>query len=323
MIVLCPKGNLYDRLVENGIPVSETNFGLRHLCSLRRKLAKFNSVTINTHLLGTTFWTTLSLLFNNEATVVATLLNPIMYENMPVVKKVFFPPIVSLLALKVKMFVGVSEEICWSVKKITRNVPIHYFPTSINLNKFPYSSVDISKSAYNVAVLGRLSYAKGHDYFIAAADLICKIRSDITFYIIGDGERREELGKKVDSLNLTSKIIITGYLPDMKQILRTVDIVVMPSLFEGIPCLLLETMAMGIPVIASAVGGIPNVITNGHNGILVSPRNEKEICEGVIELIADKTLRVKISQNGRKKIEDDFNSEITYREYAKILDNER
>lgn len=323
VLVLCPMGSLYERLSEKGIPVSETNFGLRHLLSLRRKLTQFNNATINTHLLGTAFWTVLSLSIYNRAKVVVTLHNPLMYENMTSVKKLIFPIILRLLTIKVKRFIGVSEEICASVKKYICNIPIHYFPTSVNVNDFPYCGIDISKSTYNIAIVGRLSFAKGHNYFIAAADLICNVRSDITFYIVGDGELRDELERKVHDLNLTSKIIFMGYLTDIKPVLRTTDIVVIPSLFEGIPCLLLETMAMGIPVIASAVGGIPNVITNGHNGILVSARNEKELCDAIIKLVEDKALRLKLSENGRDKIEKDFNSEMTYREYAKILNNER
>jgi len=323
ILVLCPKGNLYERLLESGIPVSETNFGLMNVLSIRRKLAILGNITINTHLLGTTFWTALSLLFNNKVKVVATLLNPIIYENITVVKKVFFPVIIKLLSLKIKMFVGVSEDICASIKIYTDNIPIHYLPTSINVDDFPYCGVDISKSNYKIAIVGRLSYAKGHKYFISAANLICNIRSDIVFYIIGDGELKEELKKKVDKLNLTSKFIFTGYLKDMKPVLRTVDIVIMPSLFEGIPCLLLEIMSMGIPVIASAVGGIPSVITSGHNGILVSPRNEKEICYEVIKLLEDKVLRKNISLNARTLIENDYNSDIVYKDYTNILNIEK
>jgi len=115
VLLICPSGDLYQRSKEAGIKVLESEFNFFTIYRLRKMLSKYDEITINTHLLGTTFWIVLSMLFKNNVSVVVTLHNPVIYDNIPFVKKTLFPLIVRLLGYKVKSFIAVSKDICTSI----------------------------------------------------------------------------------------------------------------------------------------------------------------------------------------------------------------
>jgi glycosyltransferase involved in cell wall biosynthesis len=318
--LLCPKGDLYIRAKENGIAVKEMKFNFFNIYKINKFIRQFDKVVLNTHLLGTTFWGTLASIFNKRVSIVSNLHNPIIYDNISYHHKIFYPLVLKFISNRVKFFIADSKEISNSIKKYSNRSKVFYIPNSIFIDE-PLIKKDNKNNNYNVCILGRLTFAKGHEYFISAAELICKERNDVNFFIIGEGELKVQLEEVVKEKSLESKIIFTGFVADLKSILVNIDIVVVPSLFEAIPLVLLEVMAMGIPVVATNVGGIPNVITNNINGLLVLPRNEREIYSAVIRLLNDENLRYQIGSNGRERIINNFNSEKLYREYCDILLN--
>jgi glycosyltransferase involved in cell wall biosynthesis len=122
----------------------------------------------------------------------------------------------------------------------------------------------------------------------------------------------------VDRLGLTDSVLFTGFQMDVFEIIATFDVTVLPSFFEGMGRVLLEAMAMEKPVVASRVGGIPDLVEDGVNGFLVSPGKIRELREGLLKVLCDRKLARKLGRQGRKRINDQFSAETMVQSIDKI-----
>ncbi len=154
---------------------------------------------------------------------------------------------------------------------------------------------------------GRLSREKGVADLIRAVKMLTEFGAPIKLLLLGDGEQRVELEVLASESGVTDKLFFAGFQDDVEDWLNAMDIFVLPSLSEGTPMALLEAMASGLPCIASAVGGIPQVIDSGIDGILVAPGNPKEICDAIYSLCADTEKQEILSHNAKQKITHKFN----------------
>ncbi len=139
--------------------------------------------------------------------------------------------------------------------------------------------------------VAELTKNKGLDYFIQAIYGLKKRGGNIKAVIIGEGEDENKLKELVRRLGLESDILFAGFIADAWKLLRSFDIFVLPSLKEGLPYTILEAMAEGIPVIAASTGGIPDLIQNEKNGILVPAKNSLALENALFELMSKKTKR--------------------------------
>ena len=124
--------------------------------------------------------------------------------------------------------------------------------------------------------------------------------------LVGNGELRKELEERVRSLGLERHVIFTGWREDAAQLLWGIDLLVMPSLTEGFPLVLLEAMADSLPVIANRTGGIPELIRHGQTGRLVEPGNEQQLAEEIVSLLEQPEERVQLGEQGRRRLEENF-----------------
>ncbi|MBT2639687.1 glycosyltransferase family 4 protein [Bacillus sp. ISL-39] len=177
----------------------------------------------------------------------------------------------------------------------------------IDTNKFAPCSIKTEYQTVFIGAVGRLSPEKGHQYLFRA---ISHLKSrDIKCFIIGGGALEKELKELAESLQVADKIVITGFVSDVQSAIEQMDIMVMPSLREGLPIALLEAMSMGKAVIASEVGGIPDVITHNKTGLLVRAANVKELA-AAIEYMLDKPARRRaLGKEAHQYIVDQFQIE--------------
>ena len=155
-------------------------------------------------------------------------------------------------------------------------------------------------------MIGRLVPQKGHRYFLLALkELLTQIKTKSL--IVGSGPLESKLKELTKSLGLGNSVIFTGFRQDITNILQETDILVMPSLREGLPMILLEAMATGVPVIAARVGGIPEIIIDAETGLLVNPKDTLGLSRAIKRLIEDKDLRLRLSNNAKKMIDSEFN----------------
>src|SRR5207244_4478612 len=122
-----------------------------------------------------------------------------------------------------------------------------------------------------VGAAGRLSPEKGFDVLVDAIALVRDHNPDVAFAIFGDGPCRPDLQQQISSLGLTGAVALAGFRLDLDQYLPHLDLLVLPSHTEGLPNVVLEACAAGVPVVATAVGGTPEVIEDGASGFLVPP----------------------------------------------------
>jgi glycosyltransferase involved in cell wall biosynthesis len=176
-----------------------------------------------------------------------------------------------------------------------------------------------------VAMIGRFDrYQKGHQYFIEAARIINEKMSEVNFLIVGGTANEEEekfkkeLEEKVKEIGLFEKIIFTGFYPDLIYLLSNVEIVVIPSLYEAPSAVAMEASAMRRPVVASNVGGIPEVIIEGETGFLVPPKDPQAIAEKVIFLLRNPQIAKEMGEKGYQRVKTCFTLEKMVREHEKI-----
>jgi glycosyltransferase involved in cell wall biosynthesis len=143
----------------------------------------------------------------------------------------------------------------------------------------------LSNSDIVVGVVGRLSPEKGHRYFVEAFALAVRGRPKLKAIFVGDGPEKKSLIEMIANRGLGNKIILAGYQEDVSSFYHAFDVVALPSLMEGMPNAALEAMMFAKPVVASRVGGIPEVVLECNTGILVEPRDPAALAEALCELI--------------------------------------
>jgi glycosyltransferase involved in cell wall biosynthesis len=155
----------------------------------------------------------------------------------------------------------------------------------------------IESTDFVLGYVGRLSTEKGLKYLLAACGGLVASGVPLRALIVGEGPQRNELRQLSSELGLGDRVVFAGFQEDVAQWLPCMDVFVLPSLTEGTPMALLEAMAHGVPAIASAVGGIPQVIKHGETGILVSPGSTEEIRKATLAMVGDPAARQKLAEN--------------------------
>jgi len=160
-----------------------------------------------------------------------------------------------------------------------------------------------------IAIVGRLSPEKGHRYFLESAKIIQALRPEAKFLILGEGPLRAELEGLAARLGVKEAVSFLGYQRDVAGYMAASDLVVLSSLREGLPNALLEALALGKAVVASRVGGIPEVIRDGETGFLVPPKEPQRLAERVLWLLEKPEEATKMGERGRVRVVSAFSIE--------------
>jgi len=210
----------------------------------------------------------------------------------------------------------VNLEICVSkeVKNFTiekAGIPEHKL--EIVENGIPDSFLDAVTSYRNkkahsfvVGTVARLSKQKGIEYLLYAAKRVIKQFSDITFFIAGKGPLASQLKELSIKLGISDKVKFLGFRNDIPELLSVIDIFVLPSLWEGMPNVVLEAMAAGKPVIATDTGGSKDLIDSNINGVLVEPGNSEALAEAILKLLGNPAQRQRLGESARKTVKERF-----------------
>lgn len=169
-----------------------------------------------------------------------------------------------------------------------------------------------------IGIVSKLWEGKGHATLIDAVKELTKELKNVRLVIVGEGYLQDELVKQVDRLGLGDRVLFTGFQMDVSEIIATFDVAVLPSFFEGMGRVILEAMAMAKPVVASRVGGIPDLVEDGRNGFLVQPGDVKALAATIKRLLIDKELAGEMGGRGRKMVDEKFNSDIMVRSIEEV-----
>lgn len=168
----------------------------------------------------------------------------------------------------------------------------------------------IEDKAVLLGTVGRLVPVKGHVILLEAVRILCNSNHNVRLLLIGDGPLRDHLEAEVRRLGLEEVVIFAGHQEQSYDFINMMDIFVLPSLHEGIPMALLEALALKRPVIASRVGGIPEVLSHGMSGILVSPADAGELAAALRETVQDPVKAAEYGKAGRRQVELEFDASL-------------
>lgn len=212
--------------------------------------------------------------------------------------------------------VAVSEDVKEDIIRYDSIDPskIEVIPNGIDVERFnpEKNTTDIRKEFsleeddIVIGFIGRIVPAKGLEYLLNALPYLKEEFKSIKLLIVGEGSLMEELKERAKKNNIFDNILFIGRRRDIPEILASINIFVMPSIAEGLPNALLEAMAMGKPIVTTEVGGIPEIVKNGFNGLLVPPRDTLSLSKAIKELISNDRLAAKLGQAARDLVYDNL-----------------
>jgi len=176
----------------------------------------------------------------------------------------------------------------------------------------------LNGSSKVVSIVGRLSREKGHRYLLESVEQVLERCPETHFLIAGDGPERGGLESLVTKLGVNHAVSFLGYRSDVAAIMAVSDVVVLASLREGCPNALIEAMSLGRPVVATAVGGVPEIARHEETGLLVPPRDADAIAQAVLRLLRDPTWASRLGINGRQVMMQGFHIDVLAQRLASV-----
>jgi glycosyltransferase involved in cell wall biosynthesis len=171
------------------------------------------------------------------------------------------------------------------------------------------------------AVIGRLFPDKAHRYFIDAFSDIKKAYPTSVALIIGEGPSEEDIRKQIFDLKLEDSVFLCGVRKDMLYVYRSINYLVLPSLTEGLPYVLLEAMLFKVPVLATDVGGIPNIIINGVTGYLVPPGDAQSLKNGMEKMLKNPEKTREMAEEGYKLVNEKYSAKRMAEDYKRLYES--
>jgi glycosyltransferase involved in cell wall biosynthesis len=180
------------------------------------------------------------------------------------------------------------------------------------------SSSSSANDSFHIGSVGRLFPVKNFSLFLKVAAKLQKRNRKVRFSILGDGPLKEELIREARDFKILDTVEFLQPRPDPSAYYRSLDVYLNTSVSEGIPLSILEAMALGKPVVASRVGGIPEIISSEENGFLVDALEEEKFVEPILRLIENKELRKQIGNRAKARIASFFNIHVTAVSYQNL-----
>lgn len=205
---------------------------------------------------------------------------------------------------------------------------VRVVPNGVDLERLrthrPWAEVrqelGLAGNARVVGLVARLDHwGKGHREFLTALAALMD-RYPVEALIIGGGRREAEMRQLAAAMGLAGRVHFLGQRPDIPDLLAALDIFVLPSHSEGVSLALLEAMGMGLPVIATAVGGLPEVVADGVNGLLIPSQDPEALAQALARLLDDPALAKKLGENARRQVEENFSLERLGRKINEIYE---
>jgi glycosyltransferase involved in cell wall biosynthesis len=181
-------------------------------------------------------------------------------------------------------------------------------------------NMDIKDDNFLLLTVGGLRKVKGHIFLFNALKMLKEKGLKFKLMVVGKGSERRKLEKEIIERDLGSEVALIGEREDISELLAASDAFVLASLWEGLPNTLLEAMAAGLPVIATCVGGIPEVVDDNKTGLLVEPKDSDTLAEAIGRIIEGSELRERLAQNARDYAIKNFDIKKTVSDTEKLYE---
>ncbi|MDT7041522.1 glycosyltransferase family 4 protein [Candidatus Nitronereus thalassa] len=204
-------------------------------------------------------------------------------------------------------------------KTIWNGIDLHYYGAitdqGLNLRK----GLGIGPEEVILVCVSRLDRKKGIGILLDAINKVKRENVSLSCFLVGDGPAEKDLREKVEALDISKQVHFIGHKDDVRPFLQEADIFVLPSFKEGLPFSLLEAMAFGLPCIATDVGGNREAVIHGENGLIVPPGVVGELAKAIRTLVMDKEQRLKMGQNGKCRVRDNFDINQMLTKFRSLL----
>ena len=177
----------------------------------------------------------------------------------------------------------------------------------------------IPKDYKAVGLIGRLHACKRHDIFLRAARLVVQQYPNVIFFIVGDGEERRNIETLIEKLDLGQHVRMLGFRRDIIEITKILDISVLSSDTEALPMTIIEAMAASIPVIATNVGSVRDLILPGENGFLIPPNAPEKLAEAIVAILRDENMAQRMGERGYHIARAKFSVEMMVKNYERLF----
>ncbi|MFX0124502.1 MAG: glycosyltransferase [Candidatus Hodarchaeota archaeon] len=213
--------------------------------------------------------------------------------------------------------VGIDEN---KIRIIYNGINLEKFSDKINQSekKQLRTNLGVNQNDFLIGSVANLRPVKGHIFLIQAATELIKRHRSARILLVGRGPCEDELRKEAERLNVLNNLLFLGYRKNIDKILQVLDVFVLPSTSEGLPLSLLEAMAAGVPVIASHVGGVPEIIIDNINGYLIPPANPSTIAKKILFLLESNETKTRFSKSGLETIKTRFSSTKMINTYQEL-----
>lgn len=169
--------------------------------------------------------------------------------------------------------------------------------------------------------VGRLEAQKGLDLLLSAAPQVLRAAPHVRFLIVGGGSLESELRAQASALGIAERVVFTGWRTDAIDLMQTLDCFVSTSSFEGLPMVLLEAMALAKPIVATAVGGVPEAVEDDFNGLSIQRRDAAEVAATILRVAQDDALRHRLGRNSRARYEERFTAQAMASAYQRVYEH--
>ena len=212
--------------------------------------------------------------------------------------------------------VGVPKQ---KVRVICDAVRVERFDNPDSEYRSQLESLFPEKPEVIVGAAGRLSIEKGYRFLVDAAAEVVREQPHVGFVLFGDGPLRDDIAGRIESKGLADKFQLPGFTRDLDKFYPHFDLFVLPSFTEGLPNVVLEAFAAGVPVVATAVGGTPEAVEDGVNGYLVPPGEAEPLADRIARLASNPADRRAMGAEGRRRVEKEFSFASQAEAYCKLL----
>jgi colanic acid/amylovoran biosynthesis glycosyltransferase len=195
-------------------------------------------------------------------------------------------------------------------------------PLGVDLGVFAPEPVRPTHDPFRILCVGRLVPAKGQHVLIAAIDRLVKRGRRVHLHLVGDGPDRSSLEKEANCRGIAKHVVFAGSVNQDRigQFYRDADAFALASFAEGIPVVLMEAMAMGIPCVSTMITGIPELIRDGIDGLLVMPSDDRGLAEALERLIDDEALYRGLAESGRRRVAEKYDLEKNIERLSRVFD---
>lgn len=315
-------------------PVGNGKTDWRILPNLVRLIREQGYQVLDTQNIQSKFWGSLAALWSGAA-LVSTLNSWYDFEHGGNWKGKLYTALELATNFRLGGYIVVSETVRDAVQAARKKSPIALIYNAVGLDvgliegdrQWLAETFGVPRESLVCLAVGRLVWAKGYEDLLDAMRIVVAEDSSLYCLVIGEGELRAGLEEKIRENNLGGRVILAGYRSRdvVLSALKASDIFVMPSRQEGTPIALLEAAAIGVPILASDCGGIPEMVSDGEQALLVPPGNPPMLAQALLRLAKSPELRNQLSQNAKAHVQQQFSLEAqaraTLEMYQKSLVN--